>query len=121
MIAIETQNGIIYPVDVYMKYNLYLIDRCSKFSDFVARMDISDSERDNHKAVINCCISQLNSIYVNKGQPSVAGSVNICIWEENLNTFYRIINRILLLYECKPLLTIETFLRYQKLNKIKNL
>lgn len=109
MIAIIKNNSITYPTDVYLEYNLYLIDEYTKFA-------LSISQEQYSSVMKNRIISLEELIEDNTIDKSKI--FNIMDWEENLVHHYNILNSIYKHKKMKSLVSIESFLRKCKLQKI---
>jgi len=117
MIAKIKDNSIIYPTDIYEKYNLYLIDEYTKF------LNNTDDAHENQKILIAKIIIELQELLDdNKPDPGTTEYVlkllNVMRWEKQLVDQYKLLDKVNKYRGLKPLISIENFVRKYKLEKL---
>lgn len=117
-------NTITYPTGVYLKYNLYLIEEYKKFIIILQTHPLEERIRlqliKYLTSKLTSKLTELENLLIDNNGDSVSKFFNVNDWEENLREYYTTLNKIK--YDGYiPLKTIDTFLRMEKLEKIKSL
>lgn len=118
-ISIIKNNTILYPIDVYKKYNIYLIDKYNFFLKTVTHekviirfkeiiIELQELLTDNTSDVPNKPLS-------------ITKLLNTTDWEDELISHYKLLNDFCNLMNISSILNIEAFLRKEKLEKLNSL
>lgn len=113
-IAVYSDNSIIYPRDVYLKYNLYLISEYQKILYNIPPHNKLRITLKDHIYELEGLLDINNGVDIKK-------VLNITTWESSLNIYYESLNGYLISIGKESLVKIETFLRKEKLQKLNSL
>lgn len=118
-ISIIKNNSVIYPTEVYRKYNLYLIDGYEEF--------LKNTTREPVIRRVNEIILELQDLLFDNSpdEPNapmpITKILNVTEWEDELVRHYKTLNESVKYRNEPPILKIETFLRKEKLEKLNSL
>jgi len=119
MIAVYKDNSVIYPTDIYEKYNKYLI---AEFEKILDSMDPEHQHFISDQKVVQHVINKVKILLENNtGELTREKLLNVTSWEEELNHYYYNLDRYFIHNKLPRALKIETLLRKEKLNKLKNI
>jgi hypothetical protein len=115
VLATYRQGSVNYPTGVYEKYNLYLIKEYEKLYIW---FDNKGNNENAMKLVLRE-ITDLNYLLSENTSNDITKIFNVMGWEEELSRSYRLLDRTRIYNNMEPLVKIKTFMRREKLKKIK--
>ena len=116
-IAFYGKGSVTYPTDVYEKYNKYLIKEYEKLYLWLRLSSLGNKE--TFMKLVLTEIRDLNYLLQENTSHDSIKILNITTWEDSLSKSYRLINNTLVYNNMEGLIKIETFMRREKLEKIK--
>ena len=114
--AVINNNCVIYPTELYKKYNLYLIAEYEDFLKVTASLDKHIKTVQDLKDLLE------ENTYTTNDKDWKLKMLNIITWEEYLVHYYdRLNTRYRYIYKDRKVSSIDIFSRKLKLEKLKNL
>jgi len=127
---------IIYPTNIFKRFNNYLIDEYSKLYYLIDVPNSSIFEvgkfhdkfigmkmKEQFKKTISIKIEELKELLESNTNCNgdIKKLLNVTDWEELLDEYYTLLNNTLLKYNFEPLKSKNFFLRKEKLERLNNI
>lgn len=120
-ISVIEPGKITYPIGVYEKYNLYLIQEYEKLLDLIPKLDYSLQRKEAIILYTRKLVEELENLLKDNTEVSIEKIFHVMDWEENLRHFYTLLEIRFVELRVGSIQNLDIFLRKEKLNKINKI